>query len=177
MKKNILSLLLAACMAVSLLAVPAAAEPEAVRFGDISDKPTITAVESLRLMGVLDGYADGTFRSDASLTRAQFCKMAVYAMNGGDELGRYSMVTVFPDVRPSYWASAYINMASKGKGIIAGYADGRFHPEKVVTVGQAVTILVRLLGYKDEEVGGVWPMGHMAEAATIGLTDGVSRDG
>ena len=106
MKKRMISLLLAVCTAVSLLALPAAAEPEAVRFADIPDRPTITAVESLRLMGVLDGYGDQTFRPDASLTRAQFCKMAVYAMNGGSELGRYSMVTVFPDVRPSHWASA-----------------------------------------------------------------------
>lgn len=40
------------------------------------------AVESLRLLGVLDGYGDGTFRPGTVLTRAQFCKMAVYAMNG-----------------------------------------------------------------------------------------------
>ena len=176
MKKRIISLLLAACLAVSLLTVSANAA-ESVTFADVNDKGTIMAVESLRLMGVLDGYGDGTFRPEGSLTRAQFCKMAIYAMNADEELGRYSMVTVFPDVKPSHWASSYINMAAKGKAIIAGFADGRFHPESTVTVGQAVTILVRLLGYTDEDVGGIWPMGHMAAAATMGLTDGVSTDG
>lgn len=175
MKKRIVSLLLAVCLAASLLTVPVGAK--SVSFADIPDRDTIVAVESLRLMGVLDGFADGTFRPDSSLTRAQFCKMAVYAMNGSAELGRYSMVTVFPDVKPSHWASSYINMAAKGKGIIAGFADGRFHPESTVTVGQAVTILVRLLGYTDEDVGGIWPQGHMATAASIGLTDGVSTSG
>lgn len=102
--------------------------------------------------------------------------MAVYAMNGEDELGRYSTVTVFPDVKPSYWASSYINMAAKGKGIIAGYVDGQFHPDRTVTVGQAVTILLRLLGYKDENLGGIWPQSYMAEAASIGMTDGVSTN-
>lgn len=67
-------------------------------------------------------------------------------MNGEDELGRYSTVTVFPDVKPSYWASSYINMAAKGKGIIAGYVDGQFHPDRTVTVGQAVTILAAAAG-------------------------------
>ena len=62
---------------------------------------------------------------------------------------------MFPDVKPSHWAAAYINMAAKGKNIIAGYADGLFHPDRTVTVGQAVTILLRMLGYKDEDVGGV----------------------
>ena len=169
MKRRILSLLLAVCTAVSLLALPAgAATSGTVTFSDVSDRDTAMAVESLRLMGVLDGYGDGTFRPGTSLTRAQFCKMAVYAMNGEDELGRYSTVTVFPDVKPSYWASSYINMAAKGKGIIAGYADGQFHPDRTVTVGQAVTILLRLLGYKDENLGGIWPQS--------GMTDGVSTN-
>jgi len=176
MKKRILALLLALCTAASLLIVPAAAA-ETVTFSDVSDRDTAVAVESLRLMGVLDGYQDGTFRPDSKLTRAQFCKMAVYAMNGESELGMYRAVTVFPDVRPSHWASAYINMAAKGKSIIAGYPDGKFYPEKTVTLGQAVTILLRLLGYQDENVGGVWPDSYMAVGATIGLTDGVGTDG
>ncbi len=175
MKKRVISLLMAVCLAATALVFPAQAA-ETVRFSDIHDKETIMAVESLRLMGVLDGYADGTFRPDGVLTRAQFCKMAVYAMNGESELGLYRAVTVFPDVKPSYWAAPYINMASKGKAIIAGYADGLFHPDRTVTVGQAVTILLRLLGYKDENVGGIWPQGYMAVGQTIGLTNGVSTD-
>ena len=175
MKKRVISLLMAVCLAATALVFPAQAA-ETVRFSDIQDKETVMAVESLRLMGVLDGYADGTFRPGGVLTRAQFCKMAVYAMNGESELGLYRAVTVFPDVKPSHWAAPYINMASKGKGIIAGYADGMFHPDRTVTVGQAVTILLRLLGYKDENVGGIWPQGYMAVGQTIGLTNGVSTD-
>lgn len=173
--KRILSFLLAASMAVSLLILPAGAA-DVVRFSDVTDQNTIMAVESLRLMGVVDGYNDSTFRPGAALNRAQFCKMAVYAMNGEDQLGLYNTVTIFPDTKPTYWASAYINMASR-KGIIAGYPDGRFHPERTVTVGQAVTILLRMLGYKDENIGGVWPASYMAVGATAGLTDGISADG
>ena len=167
MKKRILTWLLAVGMLASLLTVPAGAA-NATRFSDVADNYTATAIETLRLMGVLDGYSDGTFRPNAALTRAQFCKMAVYAMDGGSELGRYSTVTIFPDVKPSFWASSYINMAAK-KGIIAGFADGKFKPNQTVTAGQAVTILMRGLGYKDENMGGVWPQGYMAEAKTCGL--------
>ena len=156
-------------MLASLLVVPAgAASAATTRFSDITDNYTATAVETLRLMGVLDGYGDGTFRPNAVLTRAQFCKMAVYAMDGSSELGRYSTVTIFPDVKPSLWAASYINMAAK-KGVIAGFADGKFKPNQTVTTGQAVTILMRGLGYKDENMGGVWPQGYMAEAQTCGL--------
>ena len=167
MKKRILTWLLAVGMLASLLTVPAGAA-NATRFSDVADNYTATAIETLRLMGVLDGYSDGTFRPNAALTRAQFCKMAVYAMDGGSELGRYSTVTIFPDVKPSFWASSYINMAAK-KSIIAGFADGKFKPNQTVTAGQAVTILMRGLGYKDENMGGVWPQGYMAEAKTCGL--------
>ena len=167
MKKRILTWLLAISMLGSLLTVPAGAAA-VTKFSDVSDSYTATAVESLRLMGVLDGYGDGTFRPDTVLNRAQFCKMAVYAMDGSGELGRYSTVTIFPDVKHSHWASAYINMAAR-KGIISGFADGKFKPGQTVTAGQAVTILMRGLGYKDEDMGGVWPQSYMAEAQTNGL--------
>lgn len=171
MKKRIFGLLLAACLAVTALAAPAAA------FTDVTDAATAVDVECLRLMGVLDGYADGSFRPDATLTRAQFCKMAVYALNAQKELGKYRSVTVFPDVKPSHWAASYINLASKGKGVILGFADGKFHPEARVTAGQAVTILMRQLGYKDEDVGAVWPDGYLAQAEVTGLTDGLHLTG
>ena len=167
MKKRILTWLLAISMLGSLLTVPAGAAA-VTKFSDVSDSYTATAVEALRLMGVLDGYGDGTFRPDTILNRAQFCKMAVYAMDGSGELGRYSTVTIFPDVKPSHWASAYINMAAR-KGIISGFADGKFKSGQTVTAGQAVTILMRGLGYKDEDMGGVWPQSYMAEAQTNGL--------
>ena len=203
MKKRLLSVLLALCLLGSLLAVPVgAAAPGAVTFRDISDQATAVAVESMRLLGVVDGYQDGSFRPNQPLNRAQFCKMAVYAMGSAKELGRYRTVTIYPDVKPSYWAAPYINLLSRSsaqggkqfsgsaggdggagsgsvihaKPIISGFADGKFHPGDPATVGQAVTILMRMLGYQDENMGGVWPESYLTEAAIIGLTDGVSTN-
>ena len=185
MKKRILSFLMAVCMSVSLLALPAGAATVS-GFTDISDRSTAVAAECLRLLGAMDGYAGGGFRPEAQVTRAQFCKIAVYAIKDGEsQLGQYRTVTVFPDVKPSFWAAPYINMVSdSGRGstgddktdhsIIKGYVDGKFHPERVVTFGQAVTILMRLLGYTDGDMGGIWPDGYMASAASVGLTDGLT---
>lgn len=176
MKKRFLAWLLSIAFIIPALSFPAGAA-ETTRFSDLPDQNTALTVESLRLMGVLDGYGDGTFRPSAQLTRAQFCKMASYAMNAQNELGLYKSVTVFPDVKPSHWAAGYINLAAKGKSVIAGYPDGRFYPERTVTVGQAVTILLRLLGYKDDDIGGVWPDSYMAVGAIAGLTEGLNTDG
>ena len=171
--KRILSLLLLAVLTASLLALPAQAAAPANRFHDLGDNSAAMSVESLRLLGVMDGFADGSFRPNAQLTRAQFCKMVVCALNAEDELGLYRTVTIYPDVKPSHWAAAYINMAAKGKNAISGYSDGKFYPDRTVTLGQAATILLRVLGYKDENVGGVWPDSYLSFAASIGLTDGV----
>jgi len=169
MKKRVLSLLLALCVAASLLTAPAAADG----FTDVSDSDTAAAAECLRLMGAMNGYADGSFRPGTALSRAQFCKMIVYVMNASSELGKYRAVTVYPDVKPSHWAAAYINLASKGKQVILGFGDGNFHPDDPVTGGQAVTIAMRMLGYKDEDVSAAWPDGYIAQARTIGLLDGL----
>lgn len=171
MKNKLLSLVLAGVMA-ALLVVPAAAAP-VVRFSDVSDSALTMEVETLRLMGVLDGYSNGTFRPDAQLNRAQFCKMVICALGVEDELGLYRTVTVYPDVKPSHWAAAYINMAAKGKKVISGYSDGKFYPDRVVTMGQAATILLRVLGYEDKNIGGVWPDSYLAAAASVGLMDGL----
>ncbi len=186
MKRRILSLLLVACMSASLLVMPANAASAAQGFNDVSDHNTLVAAECLRLLGAMDGYAGGAFRPEGQVTRAQFCKMSTFVIKDGEsQLSRYRTVTVFPDVKPSHWAAPYINLASDASrgatgedktdnSIIKGFMDGKFHPERVVTVGQAVTILMRLLGYTDADMGGIWPDGYMAAASTVGLTDGVS---
>ena len=171
MKKRVLTLLLTLALSLSALVVPASAG-----FTDVSGSAS-TSVEVLRLMGVLDGYADGTFRPATALNRAQFCKMVSYLTDGSNELGKYRAVTIFPDVKPSHWAAAYVNLAARGAGVISGYPDGSFHPERTVTAGQAVTILLRLLGYTDAEIGGVWPHSQMAMAESIRLTDGTGISG
>jgi len=173
MKKRVLALLLAVAISVSALILPASAVES---FTDVGGG-TALSVEVLRLMGVLDGYGDGTFRPATALNRAQFCKMVTYLTDGGDELGKYRAVTIFPDVKPSHWAAAYVNLAARGAKVISGYPDGSFYPERTVTAGQAVTILLRLLDYTDEEIGGVWPHSQMAMAESIHLTDGTGITG
>ena len=68
MKKRIFSLLLTVGLLISVWTVPAGAVATA-RFSDVTDQNTATTIEALRLMGVLDGYGDGTFRPDGQLTK------------------------------------------------------------------------------------------------------------
>lgn len=165
---RILSLLLSLTLLLGMLPAASAAN---YSFSDISDNRTAQNAEILRMMGILDGMGDGTFRPDSILTRAQFCKMAIAAMGQSDVVAQYRNYTIFPDVRGSHWASGYINLAVRGETrLLTGYPNGTFAPDDPVTFAQAVTILMRLLGHTDETVGVAWPDGYLNTAASVGLT-------
>lgn len=149
--------------------------PAGGSFSDIYNTETARNAEILRLLEVIDGVGGGRFDPSGSLTRAQFTKMVIALLGETREVGRYAGYTIFPDVRGSHWAAGYINYALRGCSVrfISGYPDGSFGPEDPITLGQAVTILMRLMGYTDDQVGLAWPDGYLATAASIGLTDGL----
>ena len=170
---GVLALALVACLLP--FAAPAA---RAASFSDISDAKTAENVEVLRMMGVVDGTGGSAFQPNGTLSRAQFAKMSVVMLGKKGAVGQYQTYTIFPDVRASHWAAGYVNLAVKGDSegkdkLLTGYPDGRFHPDEQITFGQTVTILMRMLGYQDGDVGAVWPQGYLNAASTIGLTDGV----
>ena len=172
--KRILSCVLALALAASLLPGLVSA-PAAASFSDIADDATAENVEVLRMLGVVDGVGNGAFRPGGTLTRAQFCKMAVVMQGKEGAAGQYQTYTIFPDVRASHWAAGYVNLAVRGEEkLLSGYPDGKFHPDEEITFGQTVTILMRMLGYSDSDVGAVWPQGYLNTAAEKGLTEGVS---
>ena len=113
-------------------------------FSDVSaDKWYNNAVSTLSRMGVIGGYADGTFRPDAPISRAEFAKIAVsFTQNNGSAVYNY-----FTDVKPTDWFAPYVT-AAKDAGLIEGYSDGSFKPESKITRAEACAIVNRTLGRK-----------------------------
>lgn len=175
-------LLCAACVCALIAVPPAEAAGTVSTFPDITDPQMGRAVEALRTMGVIDGGGDGTYDPDGSLTRAAFCKMAILVMGKGDEADAQANRTIFNDVPGSHWARGYVNLAALttvGGGeddkdaprLMMGLGNGSFAPDRVISYGEAVTILLRLLGYaKEAELN--WPSGAVSTAASLGLTQG-----
>lgn len=185
--KRILSGLLATALLCSLMTIVPASAAKLSAFGDIADASTAEAAETLRLLGVVDGDGSGNFNPGSLLTRAQFCKMAVEIMGNGDKVMAQMNRTVFADVPSTHWARGYVAVATQGTttggekpvstpGIIRGDATGLFHPDQNITYAQAVTILMRILGYQDAEmgIGTIWYDGYLSTAKSIDLTDGVN---
>ena len=170
MKRKLLSLLTAAGLCLGLTGYAGAAS-----FPDVSDADTALAVEVLSGLGIVSGGSGGNYYPDQGLTRAQFCKLAVLAEGHGDQVTSSAYRTLFSDVAGSHWAAPYINLACE-EGLVSGYGNGTFGPDDPVTVGQAVTVVLRLLGYTTDQVGPFWPEDYMALGEQLGLLEGVSND-
>ena len=194
-KRTWLSALLAVALLVSMLVVPSASAAGNSAFTDITDPDQANAAEMLRLLGVVNGTGGGAFRPQGTLTRSEFCKMTVEIMGRGDEEPAQRSRTIFTDVSSTHWARGYINLAASitvggssggdgesataGTPLIMGVGDGTFQPDRVITCGEAVTILMRVLGYGDGDVAGGlnWYDGYMGLAGSAGLLDKLNLTG
>ena len=182
--KRLTAALLTVALALSLTVLPSAAAPGS--FTDVSDANTALNADILRLMGVVSGTGGNVFNPGGKLTRAQFCTMVVTFLQKGEEAPRYATRTIFSDVGSGHWARAYINLAasisvaeSDGENstsipLVSGVGDGRFLPDDNISMAEAVTILLRGLGYTSKEAGALWPQGYMNLAGSIGLTEGLN---
>lgn len=169
MKKRFISL----CLTLALTAATAGAA-----FSDISSGSLQQTASVLGSLGIMQGTGNNRFEPNRPLTRAEFCKLAVTAM-GIDDASPYASYTIFPDVRASHWAARYVNAALrhpdfKDNYIIRGYADGTFGPDRQLTYGEVCTMLLRMLGYKESDIGPFWPADYIAQANALGLTRGIS---
>lgn len=179
LKRLIASLVL--CAAILAMALPVSA---ASSFSDVSDPNTAVNADILRLMGVVSGSGGNNFSPSAQLTRAEFCVMAVKAMGRDDEVPIHTTRTIFSDVTARHWARGYINLISSipvgdnaekaGGRLISSSGTGLFRPDDQITYAEAVTILMRILGYGDSKVGAVWPAGYLNMASSLGLTKGLT---
>ncbi len=122
-------------------------------FTDEADIKTTEAVDMLTALGVIDGYADGSFHPDATVTRAEAAKMIFTIRNGGnDDASAFEAVsTSFKDVN-GHWAAGYIKFC-QSMGIIAGKSTTKFDPNGQVTGIELAKMMLVCLGYNAEKAG------------------------
>jgi hypothetical protein len=107
-------------------------------FTDVpTDHPFYQYIETARANNIIGGYADGTFRPYANITRGQLAKIAVEASRMED---MSSSTPTFSDVPTNHTFYSYIETAF-ANGILSGYADGTFKPFADATRGQVSKIL------------------------------------
>lgn len=141
-------------------------------YSDVKEDTYVSeAVTVLSNLDILNGYEDGSFKPEATVTRAEMAKI-ICEMMGYDNLG--NVTTVFNDVPKEHWASGYISTIN-GLGIICGYGDGNYGPEDPVTYNQAAKMIVCGLGYG--VICDTYPSSYLAYANSLKLFTNVKAGG
>jgi len=164
--KKVLSLVLVIAMVLSSFSFAFAATFEDVD-GDYEE-----AVGVLAALGVITGYEDGTFRPERIVTRAEMAKLIVEILGYGDLVA--GSASNFADTQ-GHWADPWIALAA-GRGLVIGTGDGNFVPDRQVSYDEAITMVVRALGYTDdcnELKNMTWPTNFKVKASELDLLDGV----
>lgn len=113
---------------------------EATALSDVADEYK-EVVELFTAAGIINGYTDGTFRGDKTITRAEFCKI-ICVMLGLDVEGAAD--AGFADAA-DHWAAKYIN-ACAAKGYVEGKGEGKFAPDANIKRGEVATLINRITG-------------------------------
>lgn len=134
-------------------------------------------VEDIQLilgqLEIMNGYPDGSFYPDRMVTRAEFAKIAVMASVYRDYVASGMNTSPFADVQYTHWAAPYVKLASVNK-FVTGYPDSTFKPENNVLMEEAVTVVVKMLGYNDDDFAASWPYGQIGVAKNTGLLENIS---
>lgn len=152
-----------------------------VSFTDMNQHWARPHAELLASLGVVNGMGDGTFAPDQRVTRAQFAKMAVVALNL--PIPQSTSLT-FQDARSvPDWAQPYVAGAAQA-GLIKGYDDNTFRPDQPITRAQIAAVVARALWVKGHQPAGqvrpfvdqdfipTWVVRDVEKAAMAGIITG-----
>ena len=159
--KKILALLITFLMLFSMMATNAFASSsyEAELLSDLS---------------IMQGDPNGNMRYGDRVSRAECAKIVVAASKYRDSVDMNSKRSAFKDVTAEHWAAPYVTIGIKN-GLFKGYFDSTFRPDNTVTYEEAITMLLRVLDYTDEDVGDDWPYDQIDMAKKLGMLDGVTK--
>ena len=146
-------------------------------FTDQADiKVDSDVVDTLVSLGVIEGFEDGSFQPNGTVTRAQMAKMIYVLRTGNSDASAYNDdKTSFTDIG-THWARGYIKYC-QSLNIIAGKSATKFDPNGNVTAQEAAKMLLVTLGYDAQKaglVGAGWASKTNALADENGLLENVN---
>jgi|GEM_PF-3986742 len=130
---------------------------------DYPDTRSHWAQEAIRTAGEqgwMRGYPSGNFEPQRSMTRAEFAQVLFNVLGLTETAG-----SSYTDVS-NHWGAVAI-AAVEREGLLSGYPDGTFQPDKLITRAEAVHVMNKLLGIDATAYAGqpVWsdvPTSHWA---------------
>ncbi len=160
--KKVLSFILVLSMVLSSFGMAFAAPAKNEIAGHLKADATLRLAD----LGIVKGDDRG-FALDANITRAEFAVLLVRALGLEGSANVAKGETQFTDVTVAAgyeWASGAINVATR-LGYIQGYGNGKFGPADQIRYEDAITLMVRALGYEPAaQAKGGYPVGYLVVA-------------
>jgi len=126
------------------------------------------------LKAFVSGYPNGTFRPNADVTRAELASMLLKALG----IQPRASAVEYSDVPVTNWAAGAIAQLTE-QGLMVGYPDGTFGPDRPITRAEFTVVLVRanqLTRGNGEsslhDIDGHWAKGAILLAEQAGLIHG-----
>jgi len=138
--KKVSSVLLALVLVLSIVL------PSFAAYSDVNSSWAKQAIEKWSSKELINGYKDGTFKPNNSISRAEFVAIMTRVFNYQEKSS-----IQFKDVKPTDWFSDYVSRV-KEASIIEGYPDGTFKPQDSITREQAAAIISRAFGFEASDV-------------------------
>lgn len=144
-------------------------------FPDVNEHWSKPNIDLFVKLGFITGYQDGTFRPDESITHAELAAIIarVFHIEPAGSSGELK------DVK-DHWASHAIE-ALISSGIITGYGDDTFRPNRAISRAEIIAIISRIVDLKAvdkrqtasfNDIAGVWNSGEIQIAASAGIIEG-----
>ena len=126
------------------------------------------------------GYENGRFEPDWGLTRQEMAVVLTRVLGRTGEAASAPNADYADQSEIGAWAVGAVNLLS-AEGILKGYEDGEFKPDKEITREEFATILMRLLedrnytarlNFLDNDSIGEWAKTYVGQAANTGIVNG-----
>lgn len=160
-----MTLILSALIIISSLSLTAFAD-EAKAYDTNRVLPLLSELK------IMNGDPSGDYRLSDTVTRAEFTKIAVAASDYRNSVASQLSISPFYDVQYTNWAAPYVRVGVTNN-LISGYPDSSFRPDNTITFEEAVTVMLRVLGYSDSDFGSMWPSGQIGMANNLEMTDNI----
>lgn len=154
--------------------IKAAQSSPAVKLTDTNTHWAATTVDTFVKLGVVTGYADGSFHPNASITRAEFATLIAKVFDLSSSQG-----SAMSDVS-GHWAEASIR-SLQGKGVLSGYPDGTFKPNQEIKRSEMIAIISRIMDLTNvitteapvfTDLEQTWNKEQLLQAAAAGIITG-----
>ncbi len=165
--RKVLSLVLILALVLGCFSFVSAAETNLTDVDGNANEQAITVCYDL---GIVTGNPDGTYQPAKAVNRAEFAAMITRALGIPESALASFTTTSFKDTTGYGWAVPYLAYCNS-KGIMLGDGNGNAMPSRTITLNEAVTMVLRAIGYTDNssQLVGTWPANYVTKAQDLGL--------